>query len=179
MLLREYETIYILRPDLAEEEEASVGEKISAVLDREGAKILKHSVWGKKKLAYEINKQPKGVYVSLKYLSEPVTIREFERNLKIFDPVLKYQTIMVSDRVDVEKRMAEQAAENRVEEAIEAKRREERAAREAAEEVAAAARAAEKERAAELIAENEAKETASTASDLTDAPTADPQTEEE
>jgi small subunit ribosomal protein S6 len=148
MLLREYETIYILRPDLAEEEEAKVGEKISAVLDREGAKILKHSVWGKKKLAYEINKQPKGVYVSLKYLSEPVTVKEFERNLKIFDPVLKYQTIKISDRVDVEKRLAEQEVENRAEEVIEAKRREERAARVAAEEAAAAARAEEQEKAA-------------------------------
>ncbi|RLB53847.1 MAG: 30S ribosomal protein S6 [Deltaproteobacteria bacterium] len=122
MLFREYETIYIMRPDLAEEEEAAVAERMSGILDKTQARLLKQAVWGKRKLAYEIKKYSKGVYVSLKYLSAADTVQELERNLKILDPVIRFQTFKIADGVDVDKRLAEQAAEDAREEAERAER---------------------------------------------------------
>ena len=74
MLLREYETIYILRPDLSEEEITGVKEKVTNIFSREEGHILHQDIWGKKKLSYEIKKQPKGIYVHLSYLGGPATI---------------------------------------------------------------------------------------------------------
>jgi len=137
MLLREYETIYILRPDMPEDGMAQVNDRLSGILEREGAKLLKQDIWGKKKLAFEVKKHPKGVYVHLNYLSKPDVIREIERNLRLLEPVLSYQTIKVADDVDVDARMAEQEAENQARAAAEAQRKAEAEARRLEEEEAA------------------------------------------
>lgn len=110
MLLREYETIYILRPDLSEEEIGGVKERVTNIFSREEGHILHQDIWGKKKLSYEIKKQPKGIYVHLTYLGGPATTNELERNLRLMEPVLKYQTLRVAKDVDVERRLAERDA---------------------------------------------------------------------
>jgi small subunit ribosomal protein S6 len=119
MLMREYETLYILRPDLAEDAIGKVNERLTGVLDREGAKVLRLNVWGKKKLAYEVKKNPKGVYIHLSYLSQPSVVSEFERNLRMLEPVIKYQTVRIAENVDVDKRVAEQEAQDRARTAAE------------------------------------------------------------
>ena len=111
MLLREYETIYILRPDLSDDEITGVKEKVVNIFSREEGHVLHQDIWGKKKLSYEIKKQPKGIYVHLSYLGGPATINELERNLRLMEPVLKYQTLRVAKDVDVERRLAERDAE--------------------------------------------------------------------
>lgn len=142
MFYREYETIYIMRPDLGEDEEAAVGERMNGILEKTQARLLKQAVWGKRKLAYEIKKYSKGVYVSLQYLSGTDTVRELERNLKILDPVIRFQTFKVADRVDVEKRLAEQAVEDAREAAERAEREREQARQQAEAETRARAEAA-------------------------------------
>lgn len=111
MLLREYETIYILRPDLTDDEITGVKEKVANIFSREEGHVLHQDVWGKKKLSYEIKKQPKGIYVHLSYLGGPATTNEIERNLRLMEPVLKYQTLRVAKDVDVDRRLAERDAE--------------------------------------------------------------------
>jgi small subunit ribosomal protein S6 len=177
MYLREYETIYILRSDLSDSEGAEVNKKLSSVLDREGAKILKLSSWGKKKLAYEIKKQPKGVFHILQYLSQPTAVLEFERNLKILEPVLKFQTIKVATNVDVEKRLAEQDAANKAQAIIDAKREAEAAARAEAQAAHEANMQAEREAAAALRAEEDAQKSEDEGS--AEEPEASPVKEEE
>ncbi len=125
MLMREYETLYIVRPDLADENLAQLNERLTGVLAREGAKILRLDVWGKKKLAFEVKKNPKGIYFHLKYLSPPHVVAEFERNLRMIEPVIRYQTIKVAENVDVDGRILEQQAEDKARAANEEKRHKE------------------------------------------------------
>ena len=125
MLMREYETLYIVRPDLADENLAQLNERLTGVLAREGAKILRLEVWGKKKLAFEVKKNPKGIYFNLKYLSPPQVVAEFERNLRMIEPVIRYQTIKVAENVDVDERLLEQQAEDKARAASEEKRHKE------------------------------------------------------
>jgi small subunit ribosomal protein S6 len=113
MLLREYETIYILRPDLSDDEITKAKERVANIFSREEGHILHQDIWGKKKLSYEIKKQPKGIYVQLSYLGGPATTNELERNLRLMEPVLKYQTVRVAKDVDVERRLAEREAEEK------------------------------------------------------------------
>lgn len=177
MYLREYETIYILRPDLEEAEGAALSEKLGGILDKEGAKVLKQRFWGKKKLAYEIKKQPKGVYVSCKYLSGPTAVKEFERNLKIMDDVLKYQTIRVAENVDVEARLAQQEAEDKAQAVIDAQKKAEAAARAEAE-AAMRQRMEEEEAKAQKEAEAKASSAPADEPEATEPEATEPETKE-
>ncbi len=130
--VREYETLYILRPDLTDEAAIQVNERLKGVLEREGARLLKCNLWGKRKTAFEVKKHPKGIYVQLSYLSKPAFVGEFERNLRMIEPVIRYQTIKLAEDVDIEKRVAEQEATDRAQAEAEAKARAEAEERRAA-----------------------------------------------
>ena len=93
MLLREYETLYILRPDMPEEGIAQVKERLDGVLDREGAKVLRHDLWGKKKLAYPIKQFLEGHYVLIQFRMSPESGKQLEVNLKISEDVMRHLLI--------------------------------------------------------------------------------------
>ena len=59
-----YETIFILKPSLTDEDAAKVVAKMRAVVEKGGGEILKTENWGKKKMAYEVRKEKKGAYFS-------------------------------------------------------------------------------------------------------------------
>jgi small subunit ribosomal protein S6 len=100
---REYETIYIMRPDIDAESAEKVGTRLSEVVDREKGKLTKVEFWGRRRLAYDIAKHRRGIYVYLKYLGDGKTVSEVERNLRLSDGVLKYQTVLVRANVETDK----------------------------------------------------------------------------
>ena len=100
--LREYETIYILRPDVDADSADKVAHRVTDVVEREHGKLVKFESWGRRKLAYEVNKQRKGVYIYVKYLGRGGLVQELERNLRMQDIVLKHLTVQVRDNVAVE-----------------------------------------------------------------------------
>jgi small subunit ribosomal protein S6 len=97
---KEYETIYILRPDIDADAADKVGSRIAEVVAREAGRLTKVESWGRRRLAYDIKKHRRGVYMCLKYLGSGKVVSEVERNLRLSDGVLKYQTVLV--RSDVE-----------------------------------------------------------------------------
>ena len=97
---REYETIYILRPDIDADTAERIGARVADVVSRESGRLTKVESWGRRRLAYDIGKQRRGVYMYLKYLGGGKVVSEVERNLRLSDGVLKYQTVLV--RSDVE-----------------------------------------------------------------------------
>jgi small subunit ribosomal protein S6 len=99
---REYETIYILKPDIDAESAERVGSRLAEVVGREAGQLTKVETWGRRKLAYTIAKHRRGVYVYLKYLGSGRVVSEVERNLRLFDGVLKYQTVLVRSDVEVD-----------------------------------------------------------------------------
>ncbi|RJO68071.1 MAG: 30S ribosomal protein S6 [Myxococcales bacterium] len=107
MHLREYETIFILRPDVGDEGMSQVVERVKGVLGSKGAVLLREQNWGKKKLAYEIDKHLKGIYHYLDYAGQPGTVEEVERILKIVEAVIRYQTVKVTDIESLDARRAE------------------------------------------------------------------------
>lgn len=97
---REYETIYILRPDVDAETAEKVGNRVQEVVEREKGKLTKVELWGRRRLAYDIAKQKRGVYVYLKYLGGGNVVAEIERNLRLSDSVIKFQTVFVRNDVE-------------------------------------------------------------------------------
>jgi small subunit ribosomal protein S6 len=99
---REYETIYILRSDVDPDTAEKVQARVAEVVGRDNGKLTKVEAWGRRKLAYPVAKQKKGVYVYVKYVGRGGLVQELERNLKLQDSVLKFQTIQLADDVNVE-----------------------------------------------------------------------------
>jgi small subunit ribosomal protein S6 len=99
--VREYETIYILRSDVDVESAEKLQNRVAEVVTREAGKLVKVESWGRRKLAYPVNKQTKGVYMYLKYVGKGGLVAELERNLKLSDAVVKLQTIVLRDDVDM------------------------------------------------------------------------------
>ena len=97
---REYETIFILRPDTNQEGITQVNGKVRTVIEQMGGKILKLDNWGKRKLAYEIKKQLKGIYLYWQFLGSTGMVEEIERNLRMLDSVVRYYTVMVDSDID-------------------------------------------------------------------------------
>jgi small subunit ribosomal protein S6 len=98
---REYETIFILRPDLANDAISAVNAKVRGVIETGGGKLLKVENWGRRKLAYEVRKQLKGIYLFWKYLGSAGLVEEVERNLRLSDQVIRYYSVKVANNVDV------------------------------------------------------------------------------
>lgn len=104
---REYETIFILRPDVTNDAIAQVNGKVRSIIDGGGGKLLKIENWGRRKLAYEVRKHMKGVYLFWRYLGDPGMVDEVERNLRLADNVIRYYSVKVADNVEVATRTSD------------------------------------------------------------------------
>ena len=171
--MREYETLLILKPDLSDNEIGQINDRLKGVLEREGAQFLKCDIWGKKRLAFEVAKNPKGVFVQMCYLSFPSIISEFERNLRMIEPVVRYQTVRIGEVEDVEKRLAEQAVENRATAEAKARAEAEAKIREEADAKARAEAEAKHREQTEARARAEAEALAAATANATAAPASD------
>jgi small subunit ribosomal protein S6 len=104
---REYETIYILRPDVTNEVISQVNTKMRGIVEGGGGRLLKVENWGKRKLAYEVKKQMKGMYLFFSYLGSAGLVEELERNLRLTDPVIRYYSVKLTENVDPATRTSE------------------------------------------------------------------------
>jgi len=172
--VREYETLFIVQPEISEEGTAGLISKLDESLAARGALRLLCEDMGKRKLAYEIDKFHKGHYHVLRYLDTGAVVADVERILRLEESVLRFLTVVVDeDVVDVETRQARAKDE----EAEQRKRAEERAAREAEE---AAARAeAERLKEEQLASEAAAAAEAAKHSEAAQADAAAPEGEAE
>ena len=100
MLMTEYETTMVMRPDLGGDAIEGTLDRVREVVKTQGGKLLAINHWGKKKLAFDIKKQSRGIYVHAQYLGQKGLVAELERNLRITDHVLRYETIRVARDVD-------------------------------------------------------------------------------
>jgi small subunit ribosomal protein S6 len=129
--MREYETTFIVQPEISDEGAKELLTRIDGLLERTGAIRLLHDDQGKRRLAYDIQKFQKGRYVTSYYLSDGSAVNVVERALRLEESVLRFLTVM-ADRevVDIEARKARAAEDER----LHAERARERAQREAEEE---------------------------------------------
>ncbi len=92
---REYETIYVLRPDAGREASEGIGTRVLDVISKQHGSLTRVENWGYRKLAYPVRKHGRGVYVYLKYVGDGQLVSELERNLRLQDAVLKFQTVKI------------------------------------------------------------------------------------
>ncbi len=96
--MRKYETIFILNPDLEQEEAQSAIEKIKGIILQGKGDILKFEDWGKRKLAYKVRKKTKGHYILIHFSGPPTLLSELERNYRVMDSVIKFITVRLDEK---------------------------------------------------------------------------------
>ena len=95
--MRQYETMVLLSPELTDE---TVEEKISGFekkVTERGGEVLNVDRWGKKRLAYPIQRQRHGIYFIVKYHSEPEVVAEMERDMRIDEETWRYMTVRMDE----------------------------------------------------------------------------------
>lgn len=126
MLMNEYETTVILKPDLGGDDIEAALDRIRDVVSKEGGKLLNVEHWGRKRLAYDIQKYNRGIYVQAQYLGAGGLVAELERNIRISSAFLRFLTVKVEDEVTADSREVVEyvrpsyEAEDAEEEAVEA-----------------------------------------------------------
>lgn len=93
-----YESLCILRPVQAETDTEQVIDKMKDVLTQAGAKILKFENSGKKKLAYDIQHERKGTYITVQFEGPPTVVFELERFQRMEDQVMKFMTVRLNPK---------------------------------------------------------------------------------
>ena len=99
---REYETIYILRTTVHPDEADRIATRVREIIAAKHGKLLRVDNWGRRKLAYNIGKHSRGVFVYVRYVGLNDLVAELERNLRLIDDVVRHQTVQLKERVRVE-----------------------------------------------------------------------------
>ena len=97
--MRMYETIFIVKPDLSEEETKGLTAKVQEVITGMKGDFKRLEDWGARKLAYPINKFNRGRYYFLRFDGDAALIAELERRLRLDDKVLRYQSVKLEKEV--------------------------------------------------------------------------------
>lgn len=96
-----YEVLYIVRPDVEEEEYAQVVSRYEQVIRDSGGSVIKVDEWGVRPFAYEIAHYKKGYYVLMTFSISPEALSALEEPFKLDDRVLRYQIVRQHERVHV------------------------------------------------------------------------------
>jgi small subunit ribosomal protein S6 len=97
-----YEKIVILDPNLDDNAIEETVEKIKDVIIKQGGEIFKTENWGRRKLAYELNKHQKGCYILLLFKSSPSTIAELEKFCKLVDSIIKFMVVKLTNKKQIQ-----------------------------------------------------------------------------
>jgi len=99
--MNNYETLFVIKPTLTDEETEAQIAKVTEILEREGAKILATNKMGMRKLAYPVAKNERGFYTIIYFNAEGSVIAELERNLKFNEEIIKYLTVKYTKQKEV------------------------------------------------------------------------------
>ncbi len=107
--MRTYEVVFIIRPDTAEGDIETLVESLQQAVRDAGGQITKADKWGKRPLAYKVERQREGFFVLFEIEGSGDSLRELERRLKVAEPVIKFLSV----RVDLERKKHEKLRHRR------------------------------------------------------------------
>jgi small subunit ribosomal protein S6 len=98
--MRNYEILFIVRPDVTEEDVDKLIAQMEGVVAGTGGKLEKVEKLGRRRLAYRVRKQREGIYVLFRLQGSGDTVKEFERRLKVIDTVIKYLSVRIDEDLE-------------------------------------------------------------------------------
>ncbi|MFW6369260.1 MAG: 30S ribosomal protein S6 [Myxococcota bacterium] len=101
-LKREFECVYLIRNDLEDPAVDKLIEKYRAMVGTLGGKVTGLESWGRRKLAYPIEKQRNAFYVQMRYFGSQDMVAEIERSMRMTDEVVRWLTVVMDRQADPE-----------------------------------------------------------------------------
>lgn len=98
--MREYETIYVLKPEIDDKTAKDFMLRMKDLVTREGGKNIKVDCMGRRKMAWERDRNQRGLYVHHTYVGKPLLVQEYERTLGIDETVMLRQSVLLRKDVD-------------------------------------------------------------------------------
>lgn len=95
--MRKYELLYVLQPDLDEEQLQALQEKINGIIAEQGGQNTEVKEWGKRRLAYEIADFMEGHYIEVHFEGTPQVVEELERVIKITNGILRHMIVRIEE----------------------------------------------------------------------------------
>ena len=114
--MRIYENLFIVKPDATEEEIDALIDQMSKTVTASGGTVDKVDKWGKRRLAYRVEKQREGFYMLIQFTAAAATVSEFERRIRVQDSIIKFLTVRIDEtlkRLDKRKKEREKRAHRR------------------------------------------------------------------
>ncbi|MFN7993599.1 MAG: 30S ribosomal protein S6 [Bryobacteraceae bacterium] len=106
--MRIYEELFIAKPDAPDEEVDAFIEQMKTTVTNAGGTVDKVEKWGKRRLAYKVDRYREGAYVLFQFSSGAEAVKEFERRLRVSDLVIKFLTVRIDETLKrLEKRKKE------------------------------------------------------------------------
>ncbi|GAB6940082.1 30S ribosomal protein S6 [Isoptericola variabilis] len=96
--MRQYELMVILDPEVEERTVAPSLDKYLSVISTEGGSVDKVDIWGRRRMAYDINKRSEGIYAVVDFTSTPATAKELDRQLGLNEAVLRTKILRTDAR---------------------------------------------------------------------------------
>jgi small subunit ribosomal protein S6 len=93
--VRSYELVFIVNPELDEDDLTAVRERVEGLIERSSGKVTKVEPWGLRRLAYPVRKQGEGQYVLMQLEIESQGVAELERDLGLVEPILRHLIVRV------------------------------------------------------------------------------------
>ena len=100
-MTRHYETLFVVKPTLTEEEIKTQIDNVKSILEKNGAEIAATFDWGMRKLAYEIDKNPRGYYYVIYYTAPSVLIKELERNFRYNEEIIRFLNVKYENKKEI------------------------------------------------------------------------------
>ncbi|MBX6369005.1 MAG: 30S ribosomal protein S6 [Rhodospirillales bacterium] len=92
-----YETVFIARQDISAQQVEALADQFAEIVSQNGGEVKKREYWGLRNLAYRIKKNRKGHYVLFNIDAPPAAVAEMERNMRINEDILRYQSVRVDE----------------------------------------------------------------------------------
>lgn len=108
-----YETLYVVRPDIKEEELAKIQQKLNESISANEGEIIKSDKWAQRELAYEIKNYTRGIYYIMIFKALPDVVAELEKHLRFYNSdVLRFMTVTISENAAKREKPAAQESKN-------------------------------------------------------------------
>jgi small subunit ribosomal protein S6 len=104
-----YETIFILHPDLSDEDVDAAKGRVEEAIAGTGGRIYRRENWGKKRLAYTVAKQQRGIYQLCRYIGSGQTVADLERMFRLDEAFIKFLTVRLKQDPATAEAQAEEA----------------------------------------------------------------------
>ena len=97
--MRTYEALYIVRPDVRDDDVQTIAKEVETLVTENGGAIVRSEIWGKRKLAYEVQKCSEGYYILLRFDAGPSFVARLENHFRLTDAIIRYLVVHFDERL--------------------------------------------------------------------------------